>query len=84
MSKMSLELSLLLTISRGGDNPFGNPTSSKNSRYGMEFKEGRVGSNKLGQRRLSKKCFTSKHHTLPPYVILGVILYSKTWIFVQL
>jgi hypothetical protein len=61
---VSLELSLLPTISRGGSNPFGSLTSSKNSKLGIEFKKEKVGSNKLGQRRLSRMCFIGKHHFL--------------------
>jgi len=79
---MSLDLSLLFSISKGGGNPFGNSTSFKNPKLGMEFKEARARSNKLGQRRLSRKCSTSKNHTVPPCVVLGLILYEKTWISV--
>jgi hypothetical protein len=50
----------------------------------MEFEEARIGSNKLMQRRFSKECFTGKHHMLSPCVVLGFILYSKTWISIQL
>jgi hypothetical protein len=58
---MSLELFLLPTISRGGGNPFGSLASFENSKHGLEFEEERVGSNKMGQRRLSRKCYTCKH-----------------------
>jgi hypothetical protein len=63
---------------------FGSLVSSKNSSPEMEFKEVGVGSNKLMQRRFSKKCSIGKHHTLPPCVFLGFILYSRTWISIQL
>jgi hypothetical protein len=53
---MSLELSLLLVVSKGGGNPFESQASSKNSKPGLEFGEARGRSNKLGQRRLSKEC----------------------------
>jgi hypothetical protein len=51
---MSPEFSFLPTISKGGGNPFRNLASSKNSKPMMEFKEARVGSNKLVQRKLSR------------------------------
>jgi hypothetical protein len=79
-----LELSLLPAISKGGGNPSGSLTSFEHSRLGMEFREAKVGSNKLGQKKLSKECSISKHHTLLPCVILGVILYSRTWISIKL
>jgi hypothetical protein len=82
LSKKSLELFILFVIYRGGGNPFGSLAFSKNSKLEMEFGEARVKSNKLRQRRLSKKCSTCKHHTLIPCVILGLILYKRTWILV--
>jgi hypothetical protein len=48
---MSLELSLLLVISKGGGNPFGSSAFSENSKPGIKFREAKVRSNKLGQRR---------------------------------
>jgi hypothetical protein len=78
---MSLELSLSPAISMGGGNPFGSSASFENSRLGMEFGEAKARSKKLMQRRLSRKCSTGKHHMLPPSVVLGLILYSRTWIF---
>jgi hypothetical protein len=53
---MSLELFFLPPISKGGGNPFGNLGFSKNSKPEMEFKEARAKNNKLGERRLSRKC----------------------------
>jgi hypothetical protein len=38
------------------------------------FEEIKVGSNKLRERKLSRRCFTGKHHMLPPCVVLGLIL----------
>jgi hypothetical protein len=43
---MSMELSLLLAISKGGGNPFGSLVSFENSRLGMEFRETKARSNK--------------------------------------
>jgi hypothetical protein len=74
LSKMSLELFYLPPISRGGSNPFGSLGSSKNSRPRMEFEKVGAGSNKPGERRLSRECSTCKHHMLPPCVVLGFIL----------
>jgi len=73
-----------IPTSTGGGNPFGSPASFENSKPGMEFGEAKVGSNKLMQRKLSRECSMGKHHMLPPSVFLGFILYSRTWILVQL
>jgi hypothetical protein len=73
---MSLELSFFPNISKVEVIHLGGQFLSR-IQDEMEFGEARVGSNKLGQRRLSRECSTFKHGMLSFCVVLGLVFIFK-------